>query len=131
MYKIPTTSATEPKSKNSIAVAGFIDQFARRADLKSFLQSFRSDMDDTTTFTTQELDGGKNSQGASQAGVEAVRLLLLLALNCADLGHAAEPRHPVHHRRRHRRPGLFRVRRRHLPGRGPRGLPRYRQLPFG
>ncbi|KAJ6585599.1 family S53 protease [Mycena capillaripes] len=71
LYKIPTTSATEPKSKNSIAVAGFIDQFARRADLKSFLQSFRSNMDDTITFTTQELDGGKNSQGASQAGIEA------------------------------------------------------------
>ncbi|KAJ6487228.1 family S53 protease [Mycena vitilis] len=71
LYKIPTTAATEPKSKNSIAVAGFIDQFARRADLKSFLQSFRTDMDDTITFTTQELDGGKNSQGASQAGIEA------------------------------------------------------------
>ncbi|KAJ7858989.1 family S53 protease [Mycena leptocephala] len=68
---IPTTAATEPKSKNSIAVAGFIDQFARRADLKSFLQQFRTTMDDTTTFTTQELDGGKNSQGASQAGIEA------------------------------------------------------------
>ncbi|KAJ7916065.1 peptidase S8/S53 domain-containing protein [Mycena leptocephala] len=71
LYKIPTTAATEPKSKNSIAVAGFIDQFARRADLKSFLQQFRTAMDDTTTFTTQELDGGKNSQGASQAGIEA------------------------------------------------------------
>ncbi|KAJ7621942.1 family S53 protease [Mycena polygramma] len=71
LYKIPTTAATEPKSKNSIAVAGFIDQFARRADLKSFLKSFRTNMDDTTTFITQELDGGKNSQGASQAGIEA------------------------------------------------------------
>ncbi|KAJ7921335.1 family S53 protease [Mycena leptocephala] len=71
LYKIPTTAATEPISKNSIAVAGFIDQFARRADLKTFLQSFRSSVDDTTTFTTQELDGGKNSQGASQAGIEA------------------------------------------------------------
>ncbi|KAJ7455770.1 family S53 protease [Mycena latifolia] len=69
LYKIPTTSATE--SSNSIAVAGFIDQFARRADLKTFLKSFRSSMDSSTTFTTQELDGGKNSQGASQAGIEA------------------------------------------------------------
>ncbi|KAF7364615.1 Family S53 protease [Mycena venus] len=69
LYKIPKTAATE--SSNGIAVAGFIEQFARRADLKSFLQNFRSDMDDTTTFTTQELDGGKNSQGASQAGIEA------------------------------------------------------------
>ncbi|KAJ7490733.1 family S53 protease [Mycena latifolia] len=69
LYKIPTAAATE--SSNSIAVAGFIDQFARRADLKTFLKSFRSSMDSSTTFTTQELDGGKNSQGASQAGVEA------------------------------------------------------------
>ncbi|KAJ7133390.1 family S53 protease [Mycena epipterygia] len=69
LYKIPTTAATE--SSNSIAVAGFIEQFARRADLKSFLTSFRSDMSSSTTFTTQELDGGKNSQGASAAGIEA------------------------------------------------------------
>ncbi|KAJ6544649.1 family S53 protease [Mycena vulgaris] len=69
LYKIPTTSATE--SSNSIAVAGFIEQFARRADLKSFLKSFRSNMDSTITFTTQELDGGKNTQTASAAGIEA------------------------------------------------------------
>ncbi|KAJ6622550.1 family S53 protease [Mycena sp. CBHHK59/15] len=69
LYGIPKTAATE--SSNSIAVAGFIGQFARKADLKSFLTSFRTDMDSSTTFTVQEIDGGKNSQGASAAGIEA------------------------------------------------------------
>ncbi|KAJ7028409.1 family S53 protease [Mycena alexandri] len=67
LYSIPTAAATQ--KTNSIAVAGFIDQFARRADLKAFLKSFRSTV--TNTFTTLELDGGKNTQTASKAGVEA------------------------------------------------------------
>ncbi|KAJ7682849.1 family S53 protease [Mycena rosella] len=46
----PTTAATE--SSNSIA-------------------KFRTNMASSTTFKTQLLDGGKNSQGASTAGVEA------------------------------------------------------------
>ncbi|KAJ6487201.1 family S53 protease [Mycena vitilis] len=71
LYKIPTTPATEPISKNSIAVAGFIDQFAQTADLKSFLKSFRTDISSSTTFKLQTLDGGKNTQSASKAGVEA------------------------------------------------------------
>ncbi|KAJ7767644.1 family S53 protease [Mycena metata] len=66
-YGIPTTAATQ--SSNSIAVAGFIGQYAQTADLKSFLKSFRPAV--TNTFTTQTLDGGSNPQGASDAGVEA------------------------------------------------------------
>ncbi|KAJ7728592.1 family S53 protease [Mycena maculata] len=69
LYKIPTTAATE--SSNSIAVAGFINQFAQKSDLKSFLKSFRTDISSSTTFTTQTLDGGKNTQSASKAGIEA------------------------------------------------------------
>ncbi|KAJ7881920.1 family S53 protease [Mycena leptocephala] len=69
LYNIPKTEATE--SSNSIAVAGFINQFARKADLKTFLQSFRTDMSSATTFTTEELDGGSNPQDASKAGIEA------------------------------------------------------------
>lgn len=60
-----------PFFSNSIAVAGFIDQFAQRADLKTFLKSFRTDISSSTTFTTQTLDGGKNTQGAADAGIEA------------------------------------------------------------
>ncbi|CAK5274504.1 unnamed protein product [Mycena citricolor] len=68
-YGIPSTPATE--SSNSIAVAGFIDQYAQKADLKSFLTRYRTDMSSSTTFTLQTLDSGSNPQGASRAGIEA------------------------------------------------------------
>ncbi|KAJ7689567.1 subtilisin-like protein [Mycena rosella] len=69
LYGVPTTPATQ--YSNGIAVAGFINQFARRADLSNFLQSFRPDMSATTTFMTQKLDDGRNRQNASLAGIEA------------------------------------------------------------
>jgi hypothetical protein len=69
MYGIPTTLATQ--KTNSIAVAGFIEQFAQTKDLTTFLTRFRTDLPSTTTFATRLFDGGKNTQSASQAGIEA------------------------------------------------------------
>ncbi|KAJ6477795.1 family S53 protease [Mycena sanguinolenta] len=69
LYGIPTTPATQ--SSNTIAVAGFLDQYANAADLKTFLNSFRTDMSSSTTFTLQTLDGGSNPQRGSEAGFEA------------------------------------------------------------
>ncbi|KAF5315080.1 hypothetical protein D9619_007609 [Psilocybe cf. subviscida] len=68
-YGIPTARATN--SKNVLAVSGFIDQFANQADLTTFLKALRPDLPSTTAFTLQTLDGGTNSQSASQAGIEA------------------------------------------------------------
>ncbi|KAJ7696455.1 family S53 protease [Mycena rosella] len=78
LYGIPTTAnnnSTTSNSTNSIAVAGFIDQFAQTADLTSFLQSFRKDILPATTFATQTLDGGQNTQNAADAGIEAIALI--------------------------------------------------------
>ncbi|KAK7025066.1 family S53 protease [Favolaschia claudopus] len=69
LYGIPTTPATQ--SSNSIAVSGFIEQFAQKVDLASFLSSFRKDVDSSTTFALQTLDGGENTQSAAAAGIEA------------------------------------------------------------
>ncbi|KAF8216791.1 family S53 protease [Mycena galopus ATCC 62051] len=69
LYGIPKTPATQ--SSNSIAVAGFIDQFAQKSDLQSFLTQFRTDLSSSTTFSTQTLDGGENTQSAADAGTEA------------------------------------------------------------
>ncbi|KAF7357641.1 Tripeptidyl-peptidase sed3 [Mycena sanguinolenta] len=69
MYGIPTTPATQ--KTNSIAVAGFIEQFAQTADLKSFLAKFRTDISSSTTFATRLFDGGSNPQGTRDAGIEA------------------------------------------------------------
>ncbi|KAI0064302.1 family S53 protease [Artomyces pyxidatus] len=69
LYGIPTTLATQ--TNNQLAVAGFIDQYANSADLKTFLKDFRKDLPSTNTFTLQTLDGGSNPQSSSQAGVEA------------------------------------------------------------
>lgn len=68
-YGIPTTLATQ--SSNVLGVSGFIDQFANQADLTTFLKAFRTDLSSATAFTLQTLDGGTNSQTASQAGIEA------------------------------------------------------------
>ncbi|KZT10837.1 family S53 protease-like protein [Laetiporus sulphureus 93-53] len=69
LYGIPTTSASN--SSNTLGVSGFINQFANQADLKSFLGQFRTDISDNTTFSLQTLDGGKDLQSDSEAGVEA------------------------------------------------------------
>ncbi|EJF58006.1 family S53 protease [Dichomitus squalens] len=69
IYNIPTTAATE--SSNQLGVTGFIDQYANKKDLKTFLKKYRTDISSSTTFTLQTLDGGSNSQTGSKAGVEA------------------------------------------------------------
>ncbi|KAJ7176448.1 subtilisin-like protein [Mycena filopes] len=69
LYQIPTTTATE--KTNSIAVPGFIGEFAETTDLTSFLETYRPDMPSNTTFTTQLLDGGSNPQNSTAAGREA------------------------------------------------------------
>jgi tripeptidyl-peptidase-1 len=69
MYGIPTTAATQ--KTNSIAVAGFIDQWAQTADLKTFLTKFRTDISSATTFATRFFDGGSNPQSRADAGIEA------------------------------------------------------------
>ncbi|KAK7048086.1 Tripeptidyl-peptidase sed3 [Favolaschia claudopus] len=70
MYGIPTTLATQ--KSNSIAVAGFIQQFAQTADLNSFVSRFRPDLPaSASTFALRTFDGGSNPQSARQAGIEA------------------------------------------------------------
>ncbi|KAF8891614.1 family S53 protease-like protein [Gymnopilus junonius] len=69
LYGIPTTPATQ--SSNVLGVSGFIQQFANKADLTTFLKNLRPDIPSTTTFTLETLDGGQDTQTASQAGVEA------------------------------------------------------------
>ncbi|KAF7293931.1 Peptidase S53 domain-containing protein [Mycena chlorophos] len=69
IYGIPSAPGTQ--ASNSLAVAGFSEQFANQADLKVFLTSFRPDISPSTTFTLQTLDGGSNPQNRSEAGLEA------------------------------------------------------------
>ncbi|KAI0344587.1 family S53 protease [Trametopsis cervina] len=69
LYGIPATAATQ--SSNKLGVAGFINQFANQADLKTFLTSLRPDISSSTSFALQTLDGGQNTQTQSSAGIEA------------------------------------------------------------
>ncbi|KAF5373905.1 hypothetical protein D9758_000883 [Tetrapyrgos nigripes] len=54
--------------KNSLGVAGYLDEFANRADLATFVQRFRPDAAGVT-FNTTQLNGGGSNQ--SEPGVEA------------------------------------------------------------
>ncbi|KAI0769616.1 family S53 protease [Trametes elegans] len=69
LYGIPTTPATV--RTNTIGVSGFIQQFANKQDLRTFLTRFRPDLSATTSFALQTLDGGENPQQLSEAGIEA------------------------------------------------------------
>ncbi|KAJ7639552.1 peptidase S8/S53 domain-containing protein [Roridomyces roridus] len=67
LYNIPTTMA----SFGRIAVTGFINQWAQKADLTTFLQLFRPDMSSSTSFTLQTLDTVSNPQSVADASVKA------------------------------------------------------------
>jgi len=64
------TAGYIPKAthKNKLGVAGYLDQFANRADLQTFLATFRQDAEGTN-FTTTLVNGGLDDQ--TQPGVEA------------------------------------------------------------
>ncbi|KAF8488535.1 family S53 protease-like protein [Gautieria morchelliformis] len=68
-YGIP--AAVPSQTASQLGVSGFIGEFAQKADLKSFLTTFRTDLSPETTFALQTLDGGSNPQSAAQAGIEA------------------------------------------------------------
>ncbi|KAI0328755.1 family S53 protease [Cubamyces sp. BRFM 1775] len=69
MYDIPSIPASIPS--NQLAVSGFNQMFANEQDLQKFLTNFRPDMNPSTTFSTQLLDGGENPQVLSESGIKA------------------------------------------------------------
>ncbi|KAH9896504.1 family S53 protease [Cubamyces lactineus] len=69
LYDIPSIPARI--SSNQLAVSGFNRMFANEQDLQIFLSNFRTDMDSSTTFSTQLLDGGENPQVLSESGIKA------------------------------------------------------------
>lgn len=91
LYGVPTTPATN--TSNRLAVTGYDIQYANIADpevrgvltntlllcspgVQLFLKQYRPDMNLSTTFTVETLDGGANFQNGSQAGFEAVGRVL-------------------------------------------------------
>ena len=89
LYNIPYEAA--PKTNNRLVVPGFLGQYANEQNLevwdpsrftaesttyiciKVFLNTFRPDMDNKTTWTLESIDGGLNPQTIADAGDEAVR----------------------------------------------------------
>jgi tripeptidyl-peptidase-1 len=67
LHGIPSKPANSTEA--SIGVTGYIDQYPQKADLKTFLKNYRTDITSTTTFTLQTLDGGSDPQKASSAGI--------------------------------------------------------------
>ncbi|KAI8869506.1 putative protease S8 tripeptidyl peptidase I [Ramicandelaber brevisporus] len=67
LYGLPTTKATQ--KGNSVAIPGFLNEFANKADLAQYLKRFRSDLDSKTKFSEQFVDGGRNDQ--NKPGIEA------------------------------------------------------------
>ncbi|KAI0653154.1 peptidase S8/S53 domain-containing protein [Cubamyces menziesii] len=63
-----TSYAPAATDKNSLGIAGYLEEFANRADLQTFYKRFRTDAVGTS-FTTVEVNGGLDDQ--SEPGVEA------------------------------------------------------------
>ncbi|KAK2461300.1 hypothetical protein APHAL10511_006827, partial [Amanita phalloides] len=68
LYGIPTARATQPR--NILSVAGFLNEYANRQDLASFLGLYRPDLNGAT-FADQSIDGGQDLQGPGTGGLEA------------------------------------------------------------
>jgi tripeptidyl-peptidase-1 len=86
IYDIPSSPAR--LGGNAITVTGYGGQFVQDADVQvrlsppfrrslnrtfvqSFLTQFRPDINSSTTFQVELLDGGLNTQNISEAGLEA------------------------------------------------------------
>ncbi|PCH37959.1 family S53 protease [Wolfiporia cocos MD-104 SS10] len=67
LYGIPTTPATV--STNRLAVTEYEDEYFNQTDLQTFLQTFRPDMNSSTTLSIFSIDGGLNLQ--NETGLEA------------------------------------------------------------
>ncbi|KAJ7636789.1 family S53 protease [Roridomyces roridus] len=83
MYGIPSIKSHN-NSLNTIGVAGYIDQWANKADVQLFLEKFRPDLASNTSFAVSSIDGGYNNQDWQAAGSEAnldVQYTLGLASN--------------------------------------------------
>ncbi|KAI8873585.1 subtilisin-like protein [Ramicandelaber brevisporus] len=60
LYGLPTAKATQ--KGNTVAIPGFKDEFANKADLAKFLEDFRPDLKPAPTFSEMFIDGGMNDQ---------------------------------------------------------------------
>ncbi|KAI0028774.1 family S53 protease [Vararia minispora EC-137] len=69
LYGIPWTAV--PQTSNRLVVPGFVGEYANEFNLAIFLNTFRPDMNNQTTWTLETIDGGINDQTLSLAGSEA------------------------------------------------------------
>ncbi|KAL7281195.1 hypothetical protein ACG7TL_004503 [Trametes sanguinea] len=65
LYSIPTALAKS--SSNHLGVIGYNDNSANLDDLQLFLTNFRPDLNPSTTFTLDSVDGGTNPQDPSDS----------------------------------------------------------------
>ena len=97
LYQIPADPATQ--TSNKMFVSSFVQSFASRTDLSSFLSDFRPDMASDTTFQLAVLNGGENDE--SRPSIEGVSFIPSVCASGALklTTHAAiELGHPVHGR---------------------------------
>ncbi|KAI0312875.1 family S53 protease [Amylostereum chailletii] len=69
LYDIPYALA--PPTSNRLVVPGFIGEYANENNLAIFLNTFRPDLNNQTTFALETVDDGINPQDIAQAGAEA------------------------------------------------------------
>ncbi|KAL3463032.1 peptidase S8/S53 domain-containing protein [Aspergillus heterothallicus] len=82
LYGIYDTEA-ELDSRNKLGISGYLEQYARYADLEQFMETYAPNRTDTN-FTVVSINGGLNLQNSSEGSAEAsldVQYALSLAYN--------------------------------------------------
>ncbi|KAH9913300.1 peptidase S8/S53 domain-containing protein [Fomitopsis serialis] len=69
LYNIPTTPAVNESSQ--LFICGYDDDWPQRADLSEFLETYRPDMNSSTTWSLHLLDNGTDPQNSSIGQSEA------------------------------------------------------------
>ncbi|KAJ7268406.1 family S53 protease [Mycena rebaudengoi] len=80
LYEIPSTPAKP--AANVFGVSGFQNDFSNKRDLKTFLETYRPDINPNTTFNLLSVDQGINNQlpgGAGQDGNSNIQYAIALA----------------------------------------------------
>ena len=114
-YGIPAAPATQ--SSNRLGVSAFFFEYANNSDLQvrhllrlrsltislhgrfipkqSFLQTYRPDVESSSSYSVLSIDGGENSQD-EEPGFEAVSVLSTRNLAVQPDLPSSEPRHSIH-----------------------------------
>lgn len=96
LYGIYDTEA-KPDPRNKLGVSGFLDQYARYDDFRTFMRTYEPDRTDAN-FSVVSINGGRNDQNSSISSTEAsmdIQYAVALAYNTDTTYYTTGGRGPI------------------------------------